>query len=459
MKSLLIVLIISFCCLAKTFGQTTIIPETISTDEVSSQTVTIDPENIVPDETIPNELSIAPVIVRDSDEKTSTSDVPQQQQPTTVFHPQQEQATDLQQQQQQQQQQLQQQHYQQQQQQNYPLQPQWNVQRVDRMNHFKVPIKSMPTGVQHVSYKMAGHNRHHSQLPHRSIKFTYPYHSYVPQQQTQSVTQSRSITQTNGCQGTTKRDVEKSESIKNFESWYLNTANHDVLFSVCGTLLPGHRILIESGSPEFAAWIQRRLDGGKIIENEPILIQSINDLIHNDNIDDVTNEQKNQCPNEELVAAFKIFLRYFYSGSTAFDSIDDLDVSLFVLQMTREFLGEKIAERIVEPKIIQSMKIDSLNSVYRFVKNNKLDSLKLKWSKFIADHSSIYENHLPFSCDEIINDVELFDQFLQSLNTTQAQVIGFIRHYLQNCPESIHEVIKDASSLPNSLYFFPLYDR
>lgn len=441
MKFQLILLILSLCCWTQIFGQTTIIPETVSSDEELTQDVTISPENIVLDETIPNEAAVIPAeIIRNTEEETSKSTVsqqPQQQQQSIAFHlQQQQQATDSPQQ--------------------HQSQHQWNLPRVHQMNRFQIPHNSMPTAVNQV-YRMTGHRHHHPQIPHRSINLAYPYHSYVPQQQTQSVPQARSLSPTNGCQGTKKRDVDENESKINFESWYLNIANHDLLFSVCGTLLPGHRILIESSSPEFSAWIQKKLDSGKADKNEPIMIQSINELIHNDNDnDDIdgNNKQKNQCSNEELLAAFKIFLHYFYSGTAAFDSIDDVNVSLFVLQMAREFLGEKIAERIVEPKIIQSMKIDSLIRVYHFWHTNKLDSLKLKWSKFIADHSSLFSNHVPFSCDEVINDVELLDQFLQSLNTTQAQVIGFIRHFLQNCPESIHQTIKDASSLPNSLYFF-----
>ncbi|OTF69955.1 hypothetical protein BLA29_011929, partial [Euroglyphus maynei] len=81
MKFSLILLIISSGCLAKTFGQTTIDPETILTDEISAETVTIVPENIVNEgETIPNEVPFTPTIVRNTEE---TEQVPRQYEQAT----------------------------------------------------------------------------------------------------------------------------------------------------------------------------------------------------------------------------------------------------------------------------------------------------------------------------------------------------------------------------------------
>ncbi|KAH9404608.1 hypothetical protein TYRP_000434 [Tyrophagus putrescentiae] len=53
-----------------------------------------------------------------------------------------------------------------------------------------------------------------------------------------------------------KRDLEKrSLSFRHLDQFYLNSKNQDVLFSICGELMPAHRIVIESISSKFDAKI------------------------------------------------------------------------------------------------------------------------------------------------------------------------------------------------------------
>lgn len=225
------------------------------------------------------------------------------------------------------------------------------------------------------------------------------------------------------------------------------------MFSVCGTLMPAHRILLESDSETFSAWLRNHLTQVKE-ESGPIVIKNLDELIINGAENGHTYEDK--CPDEILQSAFKVFLHYFYVGSLAFDSIDNIDVALTLWRLGQRFLPREMNEHFIEPKIIQLMNMDNLNKIYRFASENKVDTLKEKWSKYIAENSASIgpSQPLPFSCEEVGADIQLLDIFLQSLNSTQETVIKFIHHYLENCPDDVKTLIKDANSFPNSLAFF-----
>src|SRR5699024_943525 len=121
------------------------------------------------------------------------------------------------------------------------------------------------------------------------------------------------------------------------------------------------------------------------------------------------------CPNEHLLAAFKVFLKHFYTGAAAFEEIDRLEVGFLVWKMGNVFLEPETVQQQIEPNIARLIEMENLPTVYRFIKAHQLESLKSKWSEFIFtnSHQLAANDRLALSCDEIDGDIDLLDHYLE----------------------------------------------
>ncbi|KAJ6221528.1 hypothetical protein RDWZM_000073 [Blomia tropicalis] len=263
----------------------------------------------------------------------------------------------------------------------------------------------------------------------------------------------------------TKRDLEQQRlDVRHLGSFYLNPKNQDVVFSVCGQLIPAHLVVIESISPKLEEKIVTNRNGN----TEPIVINDIADLVpmpftsssssekQIDLKDDTLTSGDQQCPNSDLLIAFQTFLKFFYVGGQAFDEITNLDVATMVWHYVHTFIDDATVQQQIEIRIGQLITLDSLSKVYRFAKTNQIASIDRKWSEFInANSNALTEtDDLPTRCSDIDGDIEYLDRFIEALNVNQTMAIRYIRSYLSTCPESSSFVITKNNPFPRSLLYF-----
>lgn len=256
-----------------------------------------------------------------------------------------------------------------------------------------------------------------------------------------------------------KRDLEKrSLSFRHLDQFYLNSKNQDVLFSICGELMPAHRIVIESISSKFDAkitlWKEMAKDG--LIE-----LNSIDDLLNRPSVeaeknDTVSSTTSSKCLNEDFAKAFRILLKFFYIGGTSFDEIDSLDVGFLVWKMGTDLLDTESVQQQIEPRLGNLITLEDITKVYYFVKQHQIASLNRRWSEFVTAHSPVLTKSglLPLSCVQIAGDIEYLDRFIEALNVNQTVAISYIRQYLSTCPESSDFAVTGQNSFPRSLQYF-----
>lgn len=247
-----------------------------------------------------------------------------------------------------------------------------------------------------------------------------------------------------------EHELEKrSLHFKHLESFFLNPKNHDIIFSICGNLLPAHLIIIESISPKFAAKAtELKANSG----TDPVLIQSLSDLMESD----ANNENSTECATQKLLVAFKIYLKYFYAGRVAFEEIPDIETAFTIWSLGNKYFEQDVVKQFVEPKIVELFSVDTLNEVFKFINANQIESLKVKLAEFLRKNEQLLNSMdtLPLSCADIGNRVDLLDNFLGMLNLNQSKTIGHIRYYIENCEELGNKTHSGVNVFPNSLLFF-----
>ena len=256
-----------------------------------------------------------------------------------------------------------------------------------------------------------------------------------------------------------KRDLEKrSLSFRHLDQFYLNSKNQDVLFSICGELMPAHRIVIESISSKFDAkitlWKETAKDG--LIE-----MNSIDDLLNRPSVEAEKNDTmlsttSSKCLNDDFAKAFRILLKFFYIGGTSFDEMESLDVGFLVWKMGTDLLDTESVQQQIEPRLGNLITLEDITKVYYFVKQHQIASLNRRWSEFVTAHSPILTKSglLPLSCVQIAGDIEYLDRFIEALNVNQTVAISYIRQYLSTCPESSDFAVTGQNSFPRSLQYF-----
>lgn len=229
------------------------------------------------------------------------------------------------------------------------------------------------------------------------------------------------------------------------------------MFSICGELMPAHRIVIESISSKFDAKINLLKEKAK---DGLIEVNSIDDLLtplpESERNGTTVSESAPKCLNDDFAKAFRILLKFFYVGGTAFAEIDNLDVGFFVWKMGAYLLDAESVEEQIEPHIGSLITLDNLTKMYRFVRQHQITSLTKRWSEFVASHSPALTQSglLPLNCGQIAGDIEYLDRFVEALNVNQSLAISFIRQYLRTCPESSDFAVTGENPFPRSLQYF-----
>ncbi|KAF7490536.1 hypothetical protein SSS_05316 [Sarcoptes scabiei] len=252
--------------------------------------------------------------------------------------------------------------------------------------------------------------------------------------------------------------------LRRFQDWYLSSTYHDVTFSVCGNLLPAHRLLLETISPEFSQWIyvnsQFHPDTAENIIEVRNFNQILNPLVEKSKaIGDLALDEANACEADStLLNSFKIFLEYFYRGSKAFDSLGSVNEAMNLMVLSKKFLADKKTEEAIGTKLVDLMTPEDLERVYRFSKQNQITSLKPKWSGYIRRSMDSFDDGPAesrssqiFTCQEIIEDIEMFDDFLTSRNQSQSLIVDQIVGYYLSCPQLMNSSLNNLGSFPNSL--------
>lgn len=229
------------------------------------------------------------------------------------------------------------------------------------------------------------------------------------------------------------------------------------MFSVCGELMPAHRIVIESISSKFDGKITLLKETAK---DGLIELNSIDDFLNPspeaEKNGTTVSQSSSKCLNDDFPKAFRILLKFFYVGGTSFDEIDNLDVGFFVWKMGADLLDAATVQEQIEPRIGGLISLENLTKVYRFVKQHQITSLSKRWSEFVASHSPTLTQSglLPLNCGQIAGDIEYLDRFIEALNVNQSLAIVYIRQYLRTCPESSNFAITGQNPFPRSLQYF-----
>src|SRR6218665_389779 len=160
-----------------------------------------------------------------------------------------------------------------------------------------------------------------------------------------------------------KRTIENGR----FEKFFMNPKNHDVMFSVCGQLFPAHRIVIESSSPLLARIVdQFKTDAPQAIIN--VHIDSFDSFMSLINGDGIVKSDNDKCQQPEFLESFKILLKYFYAGETAFDDIKNLKSALLLINIAKPIVAQSNVENAVVERIGSLMTLDDTAAVHRFAR-------------------------------------------------------------------------------------------
>lgn len=230
----------------------------------------------------------------------------------------------------------------------------------------------------------------------------------------------------------------------------MNPKGHDILFVVCGKLLPAHSVILESISPEFYSAANQlknsSAEDGKLIESSADLIDST------EGIDSA------ECTDSSgpLIDAFQLFLKYFYSGNVAFDEVSELDTAFVLWSLGNRFLERETLHEYIEPSIVNLISLDNVNKVYRFIYTTQNDRLKAKLIEFLQKNKPQLEelSSLPLTCKDIGGDVDYLDSFLNVLGLNQSKTIEHIRFYLNQCGQLSNVTMEESNPFPHSLLFY-----
>lgn len=233
------------------------------------------------------------------------------------------------------------------------------------------------------------------------------------------------------------------------------------MFSVCGNILPAHRLLLETGGKSFYQRFEAS-ESGSPIQLDDIEIM-LGGQVGTDPNTTTSTKAEPACPNDALLEAFRFFLKYFYQPKAELQEISNVETIYHLWRLSDKYFATRPAVKVdIEQRLVEMINRATLVSIYQFTRSHGIDSVKTRWLDYVNAHTEEVfdqqQGQLKMSCeDEIKADVEMLDHLLSSLASNQTAVITILGNLIQQCPQlpPIANITAGGTNLfPNSLHYY-----